>query len=125
MNESKRVLEKIRADRGEVRSWRETLAPLDPTYLELSHDIFMHVMEKRKAISRKNKELMVMAIDAAVHYVPGVKVHMTSAKKFGATKDEVVEALEVASLVTGVHALSLTMPVLQEVYPDTPGRQMA
>lgn len=125
MDEAKRVLEKIRTDRGEVRPWREILAPLDPAYLELSHDIFMHVMEKRKAISKKNKELMVMAIDAAVHYVPGVKVHMTSAKRLGATKEEVLEALEVASLVTGVHALSLTLPVLQEVYPETPGRQMA
>jgi len=61
----------------------------------------------------KAKALICIALDAATTHLfePGVLFHIESAKRLGATQDEVFEVLQLAS-VLGVHSMLMGMPVL-------------
>jgi alkylhydroperoxidase/carboxymuconolactone decarboxylase family protein YurZ len=61
------------------------------------------------------KELVYCAFDAAAThlYVPGLKLHMRNAVRYGATQEEIMEVLEIASVI-GIHAATSAAPVLLE-----------
>ena len=63
----------------------------------------------------KIKELIYVAIDAATThlYEPGLRAHIRNALRYGATKEEIMEVLELVS-VLGIHACTLGVPVLLE-----------
>lgn len=99
----------------DVLKSREILAREAPEYLELFHKTYLYLFEQRSALSSKMKELIIIAVDAAQFYERGLRSHMRSALKAGATKDEIVEALLACSLAAGIHALSVSLPILDEV----------
>ena len=55
------------------------------------------------------------AIDAATThlYEPGLRTHIRNALRYGATKEEIMEVLELVS-VLGIHSCTLGVPVLLE-----------
>jgi AhpD family alkylhydroperoxidase len=119
MNErAEQVLAKIREDRGFVQRSREIWAKYNPESLDLYHRMFMHVMEEKNTIDRKTKELIIIAIDAANLYETGLKVHFRSALKQGISVEEIFEVLEIASVVNGVHALAVSLPILESVLQE-------
>jgi AhpD family alkylhydroperoxidase len=91
------------------------LAREAPEYLELFHKTYMYILHERKALSPKMKELIIIAVDAAQFYERGLRSHIRSALVAGATRDEIVEALLASSLAAGIHALSVAMPIFDEV----------
>jgi AhpD family alkylhydroperoxidase len=109
----------------DVLKSREVLAREAPEYLELFHKTYTYIFEERKALSPKMKELIVIAVDAAQFYERGLRSHMTSALKLGASKDEIVEALLASSLAAGIHVLSVAMPILDEVLEASQKEQKA
>ncbi len=61
----------------------------------------------------KIKELIYIAIDAScthMHAV-GTRAHIKNALKYGATKEEIMEVLELVS-VLGIHTLTMGVPIL-------------
>lgn len=114
----KSILEKIRKDRGVVQKSREIWARYNCRSLELYHEMFMHVVEERKNIDRKTKELIIIAIDAANLYETGLRYHFSVALKMGITAEEIFEVLETASVVCGVHVLAIALPILQNSIED-------
>lgn len=117
-NKAKEVLKKIRKDRGFVQRSREIWAKYDPEYLEMYHNMFMHVTQKRQKIDRKTKELIIIGIDAANLYEAGLRVHFKSALKMGISVEEIFEALETASIPAGVHVLAVSLPILESVIQE-------
>lgn len=117
-DKAKEVLEKIRKDRGFVQRSREIWAKYDPEYLDMYHQMFMHVMHKKQRIDRKTKELIVIGIDAANLYETGLRIHLKSALKMGITVEEIVEVLETASIPGGVHILAVSLPVLESILQE-------
>ena len=63
----------------------------------------------------KFKELILVAINAATThlYAPGVRRHMRNALKLGATPEEVLEVIQLTTLL-GVHSCNLAIPILME-----------
>jgi len=61
------------------------------------------------------KELIYCAFDAsATHlYQPGLKLHMQNVLKYGGTADEIMEVLELATLLS-ISTLDVGLPVLEE-----------
>lgn len=116
---SEALIEKIRKDRPsytpQVMKSREILAKEDPEYLELFHRMHMHVVHEKSALPVKIKEIIISAVDAAAGYERGLKVHLRGALEAGATKDEIFEGLQAASLPAGIHVLSISLPILEEV----------
>ena len=66
-------------------------------------------------LSPKVKEFVYIAFDtAATHlYVKGLKLHIENAIGYGATPQEILEIMEIAS-VLGIHAVTTAAPILAE-----------
>lgn len=67
------------------------------------------------------KELIYCAFDAAsTHlYVPGLKLHMKNALGYGAMPHEIIEVLELATLLS-IHTAHVAAPIIEEMVKTTP-----
>jgi alkylhydroperoxidase/carboxymuconolactone decarboxylase family protein YurZ len=63
----------------------------------------------------KVKELIYTAFDvSATHlYTPGLRLHIKNAIGYGATREEILEVMELASVI-GIHACTVGVPILVE-----------
>ena len=100
--------------RGYWNPFWEGLLSLDPDFFE-AYLAFSAVPWRTGVLEPKFKELIYVAIDAATThlYEPGLRQHIRNAFRYGATKEEIMEVLELVS-VLGIHACTLGVPVLIE-----------
>jgi alkylhydroperoxidase/carboxymuconolactone decarboxylase family protein YurZ len=63
----------------------------------------------------KIKEFIYIAIDTATTHLfsIGTYIHVENALKYGATKEEIMEVMQLASII-GVHSCTLGVPILEE-----------
>lgn len=108
--------ERLKADFTRVRGywhdfWNEILE-LDPEMFEAYLE-FSSVPWRTGPLSAAEKELIYISYDiAATHlYVPGTKLHIRNALDHGATVEQVLEVMEIAS-VLGIHAVTTAVPIL-------------
>lgn len=112
--------ERLKADfmtsHGYWDSSLETMLGLDPEFFE-RYVRFAEVPWKKGPLELKVKELVLCAIDAAAThlYEPGIKVHMRNAIRYGATQEEIMEMLEIVSVI-GVHGALIGSPMLEEAF---------
>ena len=110
--------EKLKADftkdRGYWHSFWDGILELDPELFEAYLD-FSAYPWRNGVLEPKIKEFIYCAFDAAAThlYVPGLKMHMRNALGYGATKEEIMEVLEVVNLI-GMHAVELAAPILRQ-----------
>jgi alkylhydroperoxidase/carboxymuconolactone decarboxylase family protein YurZ len=110
--------QEVKADFEEKRGyWNpfwDDLLYLDPEFLD-SYTAFSGVPWVSGTLSPKVKELIYTAFDvAATHlYVKGLRAHIRNAIGFGATREEILEVIELAS-VLGIHACTVGVPILVE-----------
>ena len=71
-------------------------------------------MDERR-LEPKVKELIYTAFDvSATHlYTPGLRLHIRNAIGYGATRDEILEVIELASVI-GIHSCTVGVPILVE-----------
>ncbi|WP_114812114.1 carboxymuconolactone decarboxylase family protein [Paraburkholderia kururiensis] len=113
LDERRRALKAaFETHRGYWHSTWEGLLELDPDLFE-AYVAFSSVPWRTGVLSPKIKEFMYCAFDAsATHlYVPGLKLHMRNALRYGATAGELMELLEIVS-TTGIHGAELAAPLL-------------
>ena len=119
---SKEIVERIKRERPTYTSRtmksREILSKEDPEYLAHYHSMYMRVMREKDALPEKIKEIIISAVNAATGYERGIKIHLRGALEAGATKDEIIEGLLAASLPAGIHILSLSLPIFDEVMKE-------
>lgn len=94
--------------------WHNILQ-LDPRYFQAYLGLRQVPLQKQR-LPRKVQELVLLAMDASVTllYEPGIAAHTTAALRAGASKQEILETLELTSAV-GIHGLNVGMPLLEEV----------
>ena len=109
------LLERVRRERGYLHPSREVIYERDPSYLELYHQLFTHVIKTRKALSVKVKEMIIVGINAAINYEEGLWVHIRAALEAGATEEEIFEVIETASLAAGIHTMTYSLPIFRKV----------
>lgn len=113
----RRLREEFTKNRGYWNNIWDGLLELDPelfeAYLELSS-----VPWKTGTLEPKVKEFVYIAFDASATHMfqPGLKLHMRNAVRLGASSEEIMEVLEVAS-VTGIHACTVAAPILADELP--------
>lgn len=102
------------AARGYWAPFWDGVLELSPEYFE-TYLNFSSVPWRSGVLPPKIKELIYVAIDAATThlYAPGTRVHMRNAIGYGATKEEIMEVLQLTS-VLGIHTMSLGVPALIE-----------
>ena len=100
-------------------SW-EGLLELDPELFD-AYVAFSSVPWKTGVLEPKIKELMYCAFDAAAThlYVPGLKLHMRNAIRYGATAEEIMEVLEIVSMI-GIHGAAVAAPMLEKALAEAP-----
>jgi alkylhydroperoxidase/carboxymuconolactone decarboxylase family protein YurZ len=100
--------------RGYWHEFWDGILELDPEFFAAYLD-FSALPWRSGVLEPKVKEFVYIAFDAsATHlYAPGLKAHMRNAVRLGASTAEIMEVLELASLV-GVHAANVAAPILAE-----------
>ncbi|MGO9660159.1 MAG: carboxymuconolactone decarboxylase family protein [Acidimicrobiales bacterium] len=110
--------EQVKADftktRGYWHAFWDEMLELDPE-LFAAYTEFSSVPWRSGTLSPKVKEFVYIAFDtAATHlYVKGLKLHIENAIGYGATPQEILEVMEIAS-VLGIHATTTAAPILAE-----------
>ena len=93
--------------------WQQVLE-LSPEFFE-AYSAFSSVPWKNGPLEPRIKELIYVAVNiATTHlYLPGARTHMANAIKFGATREELLEVIQLVS-VLGIHACTEGVPMLAE-----------
>jgi alkylhydroperoxidase/carboxymuconolactone decarboxylase family protein YurZ len=93
--------------------WDHVLA-LSPDFFE-AYMHFSSIPWRHGMLEPKVKEFIYIAIDAATThlYAPGTRVHIRNAIRLGATRQEIIEVLELTS-VLGIHSTTHGVPILLE-----------
>lgn len=100
--------------KGDWNPLWDQLRELDPEFME-AYLAFRSVPHRNGPLPAKFKELILVAINAATThlYAPGVRRHMRNALKLGATPEEVLEVIQLTT-VMGIHSCNLAIPILME-----------
>lgn len=98
--------------RGDWNPLWDQLREMDPEFME-AYLAFRSVPHRNGPLPPKFKELVLVAINAATThlYAPGVRRHLQNAMKLGATPQEVLEVIQLTT-VMGIHACNLAVPIL-------------
>ena len=100
--------------RGYWGGFWEDVLQLDADFFS-AYTKFSSVPAKTGALDPKVREFIYIAIDASTThlYMRGLRLHMQNAFSLGATRDEIMEVLELTS-VLGIHTCTLGVPILME-----------
>lgn len=100
--------------RGYWHEFWDEMLELDPELFD-AYTEFSSVPWRTGTLEPKVKEFIYIAFDtAATHlYVKGLKLHIENAIGYGATAQEILEIMEIAS-VLGIHAVTSAAPMLLE-----------
>jgi alkylhydroperoxidase/carboxymuconolactone decarboxylase family protein YurZ len=92
----------------------DALLKLSPELLAGLGKIGAAAVEKG-ALDRKVREFILIAVDATVTHLfsPGIRTHVRAALRHGASVEEILEVLEVTS-VLGLQSVSFGLPILME-----------
>jgi alkylhydroperoxidase/carboxymuconolactone decarboxylase family protein YurZ len=110
--------EEIRAEftakRGYWNSFWDEMLLLDAEFFA-AYTQFSSVPWVSGTLEPKVKELIYTAFDvSATHlYVSGLRQHIRNALDYGATREEVLEVIELASVI-GIHSCTVGVPILVE-----------
>src|SRR6185295_7133331 len=93
-------------------------AQLDPAYAAARAEVRSLSVGEDGALSVKVKELIVLGVLASRGLQYGVAAHMRRAIAYGATKEELFEAIKAAAVPGGGVAYSVGVRALQELEQD-------
>ena len=98
---------------GDWNPFWDTLAELDPDYLE--RFLAFRAVPQKGPLPQKYKELIFIAINVATtHLWPsGARRHIQNALEAGATKEEILEVIQLTSIM-GIPSMSMGVPILME-----------
>ncbi|TDN63313.1 carboxymuconolactone decarboxylase family protein [Paraburkholderia sp. BL10I2N1] len=102
-------------------SW-SALLTLDPDMFEAYFE-FSAIPWRTGKLDAKTKDLVLCALDAAAThlYKPGIKTHMRNAIRHGATAHEIMEVLEIVSVI-GIHGALIGTPLLEDSLAASAGK---
>ena len=96
----------------------QALREADPAFFEAFAELAA-VPRRATALEPKVKELVCLAVNAAAThmYEPGIREHARRAVELGASKEELLEVLQLTSTL-GIHASTVGVPLLLEALGD-------
>jgi alkylhydroperoxidase/carboxymuconolactone decarboxylase family protein YurZ len=106
------VKDRFVAERGSWSAAWDAVLLLDPDFLD-AYRAFAGVPWAAGVLEPKTKELVCLAVDASTTHLheEGTRAHLRAALRYGATAAEVLEVIELTS-VLGIHSATLAMPIL-------------
>ena len=119
MASAEELVRHIQEHRGYVYPYQEFLAKEDPEFLEAQYRMY-EIIRRPRALPQQYKELLFVIVSVAKLHEPGMRTHITKALKLGATKEELIETMEVADVLCGGHSKVSGFRVLMEVLEGRP-----
>jgi alkylhydroperoxidase/carboxymuconolactone decarboxylase family protein YurZ len=100
--------------RGDWNPMWDVLQQWDAGFLE-AYLAMRNAPYSRGPLNDKTKELILIAINASTThlYGPGVRRHIQNALKLGATREEILQVIELTT-VLGIHSCFVALPILVE-----------
>ncbi len=124
-DERTRMLEEIVRRRGYVHDFHKTLIMEDLDFFKLYEKMSSLVYVQERALSRKVKELVFTGVLVAMRASrEHIKLHIRAALDHGASKEEILETIEVAYLPSGVVSLMEGLDAYKEVMAQQSGRDV-
>jgi alkylhydroperoxidase/carboxymuconolactone decarboxylase family protein YurZ len=107
-------LTEAQAASGDWNPLWDTLREWDPEFVE-AYIAFRLAPRKKGPLSPITRELILIAVNACTThlYAAGVRRHIENALNLGATREEILEAIQITTLV-GIHSCNLAVPILKE-----------
>lgn len=92
----------------------DTMKQWDPEFIE-AYLTFRSVPHRKGPLPKKVKEFILIAINAATThlYAPGTRRHIQNALRLGATREELLEVIQLVTIM-GIHSINMAVPILQE-----------
>ena len=116
-DEKKAYLDAMVAQRGYVRDFHKVLVAEDLPFMKAVNGLMEVAFLSQRALDRKTKELIFIGTlvgqGAAKEHL---KTHMEAAKRAGATKQEVLEALEICASPCGIPKFLVGYEIWTELY---------
>lgn len=119
MASAEELIRRIREHRGYVYPYQELLAKEDPEYLEAQYRMY-EIIRKKRALPQQYKELLFVIVSVAKLHEPGMRTHIRKALELGATREELIETMEVADVLCGGHNKVSGFRVLIEILEGRP-----
>lgn len=117
---AREAAEYFKKERGFIAGPFEVMARADPDFL-VAYTDFSMAPWRTGPLEPKLKELIYVAIDAAVNHMHAIGTlnHARSALAHGASREELVSVFEIVSLL-GLQTLELGVSVLEEAIGEAP-----
>jgi AhpD family alkylhydroperoxidase len=109
------LLRTMREQRGYMLGPWEFMAEKDPDFIEAYNDLYSKGLSDGKALPIKTRELIAIAILAFRGRTDGVYEHMKRALRHGATKQELIEAIETMLVAGGAPTFSTALRALMRI----------
>ena len=116
--ETKKLLEKMKKKRGYIEPWQEFMAEEDTDFIRAYEEVFDKIGVRSVALPIKYKLLILIGVLCAQRDQASAKTQIKRAFRLGATKEEIIEAIEMAYLPSGaptlIHGIKALIDVLKE-----------
>lgn len=101
----------------------DTIREWDPDFIE-AYLTFRSVPHRNGPLPPKVKEFILIAINAATThlYGPGIRRHVQNALQLGATREELLEVIQLTTIM-GIHAVNVAVPILAEELTQRPAKK--
>ena len=120
LTRAKAELRDMKEKRGYVLDYHKIMAVEDLPFMKSINDVLSVSYIEKRSLSKKTKELIFSVLLAAMGTPDLVKLHVEILKKEGATKEEVLEALEMLVLSCGLPKFISAYSVWAEVFDVKP-----
>jgi len=109
------LLEKMAKERGYVLAPLEYAVTQDVNFMEAYNNLYKHVLTDGKALSAKTREFIAIALLAYRGQDQAVYEHAKRALRLGASKQELLEAIETTILPGGAPAFATGLKALMRI----------
>ena len=119
------IMEDIRQKRGYLYPWQEFVAREDPEFIVNYEKMWDTIGARSVVLPLKFKQIILVAVLAALRDETAMRTQMRRALRLGATKQELTEALQVAFIPGGALTLVHGYKVLADVLAEHEQAQSA
>jgi len=119
----KKLLAEMEKERGYVSLAKNYVATIDPDFMEAYNHLYNLGLRAGKALPVKTKELVAIGILAYQSRENAVYEHMKRALRHGATKQELLEAVETTIIPGGAPTFDIGIRALMRIVEDEKGKK--
>jgi len=115
------LIEQMKKDRGYIYPEWEFAARNDPDFVEAYNDLYRAALNDGQALDAKTRELVALGILAFRGDVNAVKAHILRAMRLGASKQEILEAIETCIVPGGAPTFFVGLSALMKAIAEVKG----